>query len=305
MTPPGPAPGDQAVIALYGPTAIGKTAVAIQLAELLRARGEDPVAISADSIQVYAGLERLSGAATADERARLEHRLLGFVEIGEEFSAGRFAPLAHAEIDAALAAGRRPIVVGGTGLYMRAALFDLELRPPVAAAIRVAVEAELESRGAAALHAELGAGAAGVHPNDRKRVARLTELRRAGIDPHQGTDGLWNDAPRHPTVGFGLICERAQLDRRIERRARAIAAAGAGEEVRRAAAAGASRTAGSAIGFAELERGDVEALVSSQRRFARRQLTWIRRTPGIRLIDREDASDADVAASIFAALPGA
>ena len=96
------------------------------------------MAVNCDSIQVYRGLEILSGAATEAERARLEHRLLSFVEPGEEFSAGRYAELAHAEIDSLLDEGRRPIVVGGTGLYLRAALADLDLRPPVPAEIREA-----------------------------------------------------------------------------------------------------------------------------------------------------------------------
>src|SRR5918996_5025346 len=119
------------VLALFGPTAVGKTGVAIEVAQRLRERGEDPVAVNCDSIQVYRGLETLSGAATEQERARLEHRLLSFVDPSEEFSAGRYAERAHAEIDRLLADGRRPIVVGGAGLYLRAALADLDLRPPV------------------------------------------------------------------------------------------------------------------------------------------------------------------------------
>src|SRR3954464_12732943 len=110
----------QELVAIFGPTAVGKTGVAIALAERLRERGEEPAAISCDAIQVYEGLEILSGAATAEERARLEHRLLGFGAIDGEFSAGRFASLAHAEIDQMIAEGRRPLVVGGTGLYLRA-----------------------------------------------------------------------------------------------------------------------------------------------------------------------------------------
>ncbi|MGN6257750.1 MAG: tRNA (adenosine(37)-N6)-dimethylallyltransferase [Solirubrobacterales bacterium] len=120
------------VIAIFGPTGVGKTGVAIELAELLRERGEDPVAINCDSLQVYEGLETLTGAATEEERERLEHRLLGFVPMTSDFSVGDYMPLAHAEIDAALEAGRRPIVVGGTGLYLRAALAELSLQkvPP-------------------------------------------------------------------------------------------------------------------------------------------------------------------------------
>ncbi|MFL5897283.1 MAG: tRNA (adenosine(37)-N6)-dimethylallyltransferase MiaA [Solirubrobacterales bacterium] len=104
----------------------------MSLAEKLRALGEDPVAINCDALQVYEGLDVLTGAATAGERERLEHRLLGFVPVTRDFSVGDYMPLAHAEIDAALGAGRRPIVVGGTGLYLRAALAELSLKkvPP-------------------------------------------------------------------------------------------------------------------------------------------------------------------------------
>lgn len=115
------------VIAIFGPTGVGKTGVAIALAEELRERGEDPVAINCDALQVYEGLEVLTGAATAEEQERLEHRLLGFVPVTEDFSIGDYMPLAHREIDTALEAGRRPIVVGGTGLYLRAAVAELSL----------------------------------------------------------------------------------------------------------------------------------------------------------------------------------
>jgi len=115
------------VLAIFGPTGVGKTGVAVALAELLREQCEDPVAISCDALQVYEGLSVLTGTATAEEQAKLEHRLVGFVPVGEKFDVGQYMPLAHAEIDAALAAGRRPIVVGGTGLYLRAALAELSL----------------------------------------------------------------------------------------------------------------------------------------------------------------------------------
>jgi len=115
------------VVGIFGPTGIGKTGVAIALAEELRARGEDPVAISCDALQVYEGLSVLTGVASEKEQGLLEHRLVGFVPVTQPFSVGDYMQLAHSEIDAALEAGRRPIVVGGTGLYLRAAVAELSL----------------------------------------------------------------------------------------------------------------------------------------------------------------------------------
>jgi tRNA dimethylallyltransferase len=285
------------VLAIFGPTAVGKTGVAIEVAEVLRGRGDDPVAISCDSIQVYRGLEVLSGAATTDERQRLEHRLVGIAGVDQEFSAGRFSELAHPEIDSLLAEGRRPIVVGGTGLYMRAALSELELRPPVPSAVRAEVEADLEQRGPESLHAELAPElASGVHPNDRKRIVRLTELARLGIAPHQTGDGMWSEGLRVPTTLVGLTVDRDELDARIDARVDAMVAAGAADEVRAADRGGASRTARAAIGFEELLAGDVEGMKRAQRRFARRQLTWMRRMEDVTRIDRTGRDDADVAA---------
>ena len=299
------------VLALFGPTAVGKTGVAIEVAERLRERGEDPVAVNCDSIQVYRGLESLSGAASKRERARLEHRLLSFVEPSEEFSAGRYADLAHAEIDSLLDAGRRPIVVGGTGLYLRAALADLDLRPPVPAGIREEVERELAERGAEALHAELEPQLAkSVDPNDRKRIARLTELSRVGIEAARGGEGLWTAELRHPTLLVGLTRDREELARRIDARVEAMIAEGAVEEARGAAEEGASRTARAALGFEQLlwdidaapSTKTIEAVKSAHRAYARRQLTWMRRMEGVTLIDRTSRNDTEIAAEIVAAL---
>lgn len=120
------------VLGIFGPTGVGKTGVAIALADELRKAGEDPVAISCDALQVYEGLETLTGAATAVEQEKLEHRLLSFVPVTQPFSVGDYMRLAHPEIDGALETGRRPIVVGGTGLYLRAAVAELSLErvPP-------------------------------------------------------------------------------------------------------------------------------------------------------------------------------
>ncbi len=122
------------VLAIFGPTGVGKTGVAVALAELLQERGERPIAISCDALQVYEGLAVLTGVATTAEQGTLEHRLVGFVPVTEPFSVGDYMRLAHTEIDRALEVGRRPIVVGGTGLYLRAAVakLSLEKAPPEA-----------------------------------------------------------------------------------------------------------------------------------------------------------------------------
>jgi tRNA dimethylallyltransferase len=287
------------LVAIFGPTAAGKTGVAIELAKHLRERGEDPVAVGCDSIQVYRGLEVLSGAPTQGEQETLEHRLVGIADVGQEFSAGLFAKLAHAEIDGLLGEGRRPIVVGGTGLYLTAALAQLEMRPAVPGEVRIDVEADLAARGADALHAELAEEIrAGVHPNDRKRIVRLTELARLGITPHPSSDGLWTENLRQPTLLVGLTLDRDELRARIDARVDAMVAAGAIEEVKRADVTGASRTARSAIGFEELLEGDINRMKSAQRGFARRQLTWLRRMPGVKTIDRAGRDDAEVATEI-------
>lgn len=228
---------------------MGKTGVALSLADLLRERGEDPVAVNCDALQVYEGLEVLTGAATAAERARLEHRLLGFVPVTADFSVGDYMPLAHREIDAALAAGRRPIVVGGTGLYLRAALAELSL---------------------------------------------------VKAPPDSEDSELWSPDTRHPSAIFGLDMERERLYERIDARTEAIVAAGAAAEARRADALGPGRSARKALGFDELLAGDLETMKKRSRNYARRQLTWMRKIPNLRWIDRTGLGDEDVARRILA-----
>jgi tRNA dimethylallyltransferase len=293
------------VIAIFGPTGIGKTAIAVALARRLRGAGEDPVAISADALQVYAGLELLTGAASAAEQAALEHRLLSFLPVDATFSAGQYAALAHAEIDVALERGRRPIVVGGTGLYLRAALTELQLKPPPPEGVRERWERELERRGAVALHGELARRASwaaeGIDPNDRQRIVRAHELLDAGeLEPPEGPSQLWTDEVRHPTLLAGLTMEREALYARIDARVEAIVAAGAREEVLRAHAAGASETARKALGFDELLAGDVETMQRRTRNYARRQLTWMRKLAGVETIDVTGRSAESIAEEIAA-----
>jgi tRNA dimethylallyltransferase len=207
------------------------------------------------------------------------------------------------EIDSLLDAGNQPIVVGGTGLYLRAALADLELRPPVPGEISSEVERDLAKRGPEALHGELDPDlASGVHPNDRKRIARLTELQRTGIYPHSSSEGLWTEHLRRPALLFGLILDRDELAARIDARVDAMVGAGAEDEVRRAVEAGASRTARAAIGFEELFKGEVEAMKGATRGYARRQMTWMRKMPGVQLIDRTGRTDHEVASQIVGLL---
>jgi tRNA dimethylallyltransferase len=297
------------VVAIFGPTGIGKTAVAIELAELLRAGGEDPVAISADALQVYVGLETLSGVASAEEQARLEHRLVSFVRADHTFSVGEFMPLAHAEIDDALAEGRRPIVVGGTGLYLRAALTTLDLQPPPPAAVRARWTEEVDRRGPDELHRELRERAPwaveGIEPTDRSRIIRTLELLEMGeLEPREGESQLWTEHTRRPTLLAGLTMEREELYRRIDERVDAMVAAGAHEEVRRIAGT-ASRTARKALGFEELLEDDVEAMNRHTRQYAKRQLTWMRKLAGVKTIDVTGREAADVAAEISRLLPAA
>ncbi len=301
------------VVALFGPTGVGKTAVAIALARRLRERGEDPVAVSADALQVYRGLELLTGAATPGEQELLEHRLLSFVDPRETYSAGEFAARAHAEIDGALAGGRRPIVVGGTGLYLQAALTDLELRPPPDPATRARVQARLAAEGPERLHAELVArapdSARAIDPHDRTRVARALELLEMGEDPAPGgaESRLWTARLRHPTLLCGLTMERDALYERIDARVEAMVAAGAAEQVGRADAAGAARTARSALGFEELLDGDPDAMKRRTRNYAKRQLSWLRRLSDAHQIDltgRTADQAAEEVGHILAGRPG-
>jgi tRNA dimethylallyltransferase len=292
------------IIALFGPTGVGKTAVAVALAQLLRARGEDPVAVSADALQVYAGLETLTGVATPAERSALEHRLVSFLPIDATFSVGQYAELAHAEIDGLLDAGRRPIVVGGTGLYLRAALSELDLRPPPPEGVRARWSAELEAQGAPALHALLATrapwAAEAIEPNDRQRIVRALELFDLGeLEPPQGPSQLWDEELRHPTVLAGLTMQREALYAAIDARVEAMLAAGAAEEVRRAHAAGASETARKALGFDELLRGDVEGMKRRTRNYAKRQLTWMRKLSGVRAIEVGGRDPSAVAREIL------
>lgn len=291
------------LIALFGPTAVGKTGVAIELGKLIEERGGSAVAVNCDSIQVYRGLEVISGAADHAQQGLLEHRLLSFVPVDEEYSAGRYSKLAHREIDGLIDARIVPVLVGGTGLYLRGALTDLEFRPPVPDEVRAAVEAEITKRGTDAVHADLPEEHRNrIHPNDRSRIARTAELLAEGREPapdHAGGGELWTAKLRRPALLAGLAEEEGELRARIAARVTQMASAGAAQEAEAAIQAGASRTARAAIGFEEFPAGDLDLAATRHWQYARRQMTWMRRMDGVSVIERKGLDDASLAASIL------
>jgi tRNA dimethylallyltransferase len=216
-------------------------------------------------------------------------RLVSIWELDHEASVGEYQELAHAAIDEILASGRTPIVVGGTGLYLRAALAELELPPPPQHSARARFERLYERLGPKRAHAVLAerdpAAAAQVHPNDRRRVVRALELADAGQSLHPERDRLWADDWRHPTLVFGLEVPREELLRRIAERTRAQFEAGVAHEVRRATAAPLSATAAKIMGLEEIASmppGEaMEAFALRNRQYASYQRKWMQRIPGL------------------------
>jgi tRNA dimethylallyltransferase len=261
------------ILAIFGPTASGKTAVAQALTARIPAE-----LVSADSMQVYRGLPILTNQSPA--------RLVGIWPLDHEASVAEYQRLAHDAIDEILASGQTPIVVGGTGLYLRAALADLTLPPAPKPGERERWEQLYNDEGAERAHERLAEldpeAAASVHPNDRRRVVRSLEL--AGLDRERNR--LWADETRHPTIVFGLDVPRGELDRRIDERTRAMFRAGVREEVRQALAGTVSSTARYAHGLDGIaENADdeaaIEGLAARTRRYAAYQRKWMRRIPGL------------------------
>jgi tRNA dimethylallyltransferase len=280
------------VLAIYGPTASGKSAVAEALARRIPAE-----AVAADSAQLYRGLPILTNQSPA--------RLVGIWGLDHEGSVGEYQQTAHEAIDEVLAAGKTPIVVGGTGLYMRAALAELELPPPPSPGVRQRFERLYEAQGAEAAHALLAsrdpAAAAAVHPNDRRRVVRALELTETDASLQPDESRLWTEETRHPTVLVALDVPFAVLDERIEARTRWMFAEGVEQEARRALAAPLSATTRRILGLEELAtlptEEALEAIVRRTRQLARYQRKWMRRLPAVTV--RADRPPDDVADEIL------
>jgi tRNA dimethylallyltransferase len=287
---PAPAP-EKHVLGLFGPTASGKTAVA----EILRDRLGAEV-ISADSAALYDGLPVLTASP------QYPVRLVGIIPLCDEVSVGEYQRLAREAIDEA----ELPLVVGGTGLYFRAALSAFELPPPPTLEQRAHWQDEYDRLGPDAAHALLSerdpAAAGRVHANDRKRVVRALELAESGASLAPEHDRLWTEDTRLPTTLVALDVPLDVLDERIEHRTRAMVAAGAVEEARRAWAGPLSDTARKVLGleqFATLpEEEAVDAVARATRRLARYQRKWLRRMPGVVTLDAT-RSAAEVADEII------
>ncbi|MGH3063685.1 MAG: tRNA (adenosine(37)-N6)-dimethylallyltransferase, partial [Gaiellaceae bacterium] len=266
------------VLAVFGPTASGKSGVAEAIADRIPA-----TLISADAMQVYRGLPILT-----NQSAR-ETELVGIWDLDHEASVGEYAGLAHAAVDGALARETTPVVVGGTGLYLRAALGDLDLPPAPEPGARDRWEAEYDRLGAEAAHDLLverdPAAAARVHANDRRRVVRALELSEAGASLAPGEGRLWSEQMRQPTLVVGLEVPKEVLDGRIATRTNQMFESGVEEEVRRALECPISSTARTVHGLsdiAELPRDDaIAALIRRTRRYAAYQRKWMRRIPGL------------------------
>jgi len=299
------------VVCIVGPTASGKTALGLELAE--RLGGE---IVSADSRQIYRRLDVGTAKPTAAERARVPHHCLDLVDAGESFDVARFRAAAAAAIAAIAARGSVPLVVGGTGLYVRALLRGLCPAPPRARALRAELEATVAAAGSAALHQRLVAldptTAARVAPRDTVRIVRALEVALATGVPLSRWQAEHRFAERpYDTLVIGLARPTAELDARIAVRADAMVAAGFLDEVRALAARG---VVVDAVGYREMlacvaGRTDLAtalaATVRATRRFAKRQRTWFRREPDVVWHHPEAELDAIVAATTaFVAAPG-
>ena len=270
--------GASLVLAIFGPTASGKTEIAAAIAQRVPAE-----VVSADSMQVYRGLPVLTNQPGRPTR------LVGIWPLTHEASVGEYQSLAHAAIDEILAAGRTPVVTGGTGLYLRAALAELELPPPPPAGARERWEGLYDRVGPARAHEALAsrdpAAAATVHANDRRRVVRALELAELGASLAPVHSRLWTEETRHPTLIFGLDVPHDVLAERIPRRTREMFERGVEDEVGRALAEPLSATARHVIGLreiADLPRDEaIDALTRRTLRYASYQRKWLRSLPGV------------------------
>jgi tRNA dimethylallyltransferase len=292
----------QLVIAVVGPTAAGKSELSLRLA--LSLGGE---VVNADSMQLYRGMDIGTAKLPAAERAGVPHHLLDVWDVGVAASVSEYQVLARSAIDGILARGRVPILVGGSGLYVRAAIDNLEF-PGTDPQLRERLEGELATLGPAALHTRLAsvdpAAAAAILPGNGRRIVRALEVIELSGRPFSATLPQYESV--YETVQIGLDVPRAELDQRIADRVGRMWKQGLVDEVRVLAEAGLreGRTASRALGYAQVLRfldgrwTEQEAAVQTiraTRRFVRRQESWFRRDPRIRWLAADMPGTVDLA----------
>jgi tRNA dimethylallyltransferase len=291
------------LLVIAGPTGVGKTAAAVALARRVPLE-----VISADSRQVYRGMDLATGKPTAAEQAAVRHHLIDVVSPDDRYHAARFRADAERTIASIRARGRLPAIVGGTGLYIRALLRGLDPAPPADHAFRHELAGIAAREGRAALHARLAtlepALARRLHPNDEIRVVRALERLRAGSAVGEALV-RWREGESPWTVVYvGLTLERAALNARLVARAERMVAAGLLDEVRGLLARGYHPGLPAMLGigyrqFTEVAAGrmsEADALRLMQRdttRYARRQVTWFAREPDVTWLDVESAGGPD------------
>jgi tRNA dimethylallyltransferase len=295
------------VVTIVGPTAAGKSALSIALAHAV-----DGEVVNADSMQLYRGMDIGTAKLSAAEREGVPHHVLDIWDVTEPASVAEYQRIARAEIDAILARGRAPLLVGGSGLYVRAVLEDFDF-PGTDADLRAALEAELATVGPASLHARLAAtdpaAAERILPSNGRRIVRALEVIELTGGPF--TARLPDPKPVYAAVHIGVDRDPAELDERIARRVDHMWAAGLVDEVRALAERGLreGRTASRALGYQQVLRwlsgecGEPEAhaeTVRATRRFVRRQRSWFRRDPRIEWLD---ASHPDLLALARSLIP--
>ena len=289
--------GDVVRVAVVGPTASGKSAVAMAAAQRLG----DVELVSIDSMQVYRGMDIGTAKPTPEERRRVAHHLLDLVEPDADFTVAEFQRAYRSALADIADRGHRAILVGGTGLYQRAVIDDLDL-PGEWPDVRARLAAELADVGAAALHARLATidplAATRMEPTNERRIVRALEVCEGSGRPFSSF-GPGLDAYPSTEVGqIGLAWDRARLSHRIESRVHAMVAAGLVDEVAALTSEpGFSRTAAQALGYKEILdhlRGDcsldeaVDRTIVRTRQFAIRQIRWFRRDPRVQWVDVDD-----------------
>ena len=299
-------------IALVGPTGVGKTEISLKLAELLHAE-----IISADSMQVYRGMDIGTAKATAAERARVPHHLLDLVNPDQPFSAAQYQQLAREAMADIHARGKLPLLVGGTGLYVRAALEPYQFTPfSVDRDFRNSLQQRAQSEGAQVLLDELAQvdakAAAKLHVNDTRRIIRALEVYTYTGRQISATAASREEAPLYRTVWLGLNRERSELYQRIDKRVEAMFSEGLPQEVQRLMGDGwgPDSIAGQALGYKEMlaylagdmaKEDAMHIIQQGTRRYAKRQLSWFGRQPHIMWTLLDEHSKAEQIAEKLAA----